>query len=176
MDLDVVLLSRIQFAFVITFHIIFPAFTIGLAAWLATIEGMSLATGNPVYRRVFDFWLRASRSRSDGGRLGHRHGVPVRHQLERAGREDRLDPGASARLRGVHRVSAGSTFFGVMLLGRNRVPPWLYLLACCMVTLGTMASSFWILANNSWMQVPVGHEIVDGEIIPRTGARSCSGR
>ena len=55
MDLDVVFLSRIQFAFVITFHIIFPAFTIGLAAWLATIEGMSLATGNPVYRRVFDF-------------------------------------------------------------------------------------------------------------------------
>ena len=58
MDLDVVLLSRIQFAFVITFHIIFPAFTIGLAAWLATIEGMCLATGNPVYRRLFDFWLR----------------------------------------------------------------------------------------------------------------------
>ena len=58
MDLDVVLLSRIQFAFVVTFHIIFPAFTIGLAAWLATIEGMSLATGNPVYRRLFDFWLK----------------------------------------------------------------------------------------------------------------------
>jgi cytochrome d ubiquinol oxidase subunit I len=59
-----------------------------------------------------------------------------------------------------------ATFFGVMLLGRNRVRPWFYLLACCMVTLGTMASSFWILANNSWMQVPVGHEIVDGKIIP----------
>jgi cytochrome bd ubiquinol oxidase subunit I len=58
MDLDVVLLSRIQFAFVVTFHIIFPAFTIGLAAWLATIEGMSLATGNPVYRPLFDFWLK----------------------------------------------------------------------------------------------------------------------
>ena len=58
MDLDPLLLSRIQFAFTISFHIIFPSFTIGLAAWLATIEGMWLATGNPVYRRVFDFWLK----------------------------------------------------------------------------------------------------------------------
>ena len=58
MDLDPVFLSRIQFAFVISFHIIFPAFTIGLAAWLATIEGARLATGNPLYRRVFDFWLK----------------------------------------------------------------------------------------------------------------------
>jgi cytochrome bd-type quinol oxidase subunit 1 len=58
MSLDPLLLSRIQFAFVASFHIIFPAFTIGLATWLATIEGMRLATGDPVYRRVFDFWLR----------------------------------------------------------------------------------------------------------------------
>jgi cytochrome d ubiquinol oxidase subunit I len=58
MLLDPIFLSRLQFAFVVSFHIIFPAFTIGLAAWLATIEGLHLATGNPVYRRVFDFWLR----------------------------------------------------------------------------------------------------------------------
>jgi len=58
MDLGPVLLSRIQFAFVVSFHIIFPAFTIGLAAWLATLEGTRLATGNAVYRRVFDFWLK----------------------------------------------------------------------------------------------------------------------
>src|SRR5262249_57383634 len=57
MELDPVLLSRVQFAFVISFHIIFPAFTIGLAAWLATLEGARLLTGNPVYRRIFDFWL-----------------------------------------------------------------------------------------------------------------------
>src|SRR5260370_12952042 len=57
MALDPLVLSRIEFAFVVSFHIILPAFTIGLAAWLATIEGMRLATGNPVYRRVFDFWL-----------------------------------------------------------------------------------------------------------------------
>ena len=58
MDFDPVFLSRLQFAFVIAFHIIFPAFTIGLAAWLATIEGARLATDNAVYRRVFDFWLK----------------------------------------------------------------------------------------------------------------------
>ena len=58
MVLDPLLLSRMQFAFVVSFHIIFPAFTIGLAAWLATIERMRLATGDPVYRRVFDFWLK----------------------------------------------------------------------------------------------------------------------
>jgi cytochrome d ubiquinol oxidase subunit I len=57
MELDPVLLSRLQFAFVISFHIIFPAFTIGLAAWLATLEGARLWTGNQLYRRVFDFWL-----------------------------------------------------------------------------------------------------------------------
>ena len=59
-----------------------------------------------------------------------------------------------------------ATFFGVMLLGRDRVSPRFYFFACCMVSLGTMFSSFWILANNSWMQVPIGHTIVDGKIIP----------
>jgi Cytochrome bd terminal oxidase subunit I len=58
LTLDSVFLSRLQFAFVVSFHIIFPAFTIGLAAWLAAIESVRLKTGNPVYRRVFDFWLR----------------------------------------------------------------------------------------------------------------------
>jgi cytochrome d ubiquinol oxidase subunit I len=167
MDLDVVLLSRIQFAFVVTFHIIFPAFTIGLAAWLATIEGMSLATGKPVYRRLFDFWLRVF-AVSFG--MGVVSGIVMDFQFgtnwsvlaEKTG-------SIQGPLLGYEAFTAfllEATFFGVMLLGRNRVPPWLYLLACCMVTLGTMASSFWILANNSWMQVPVGHEIVDGEIIP----------
>ena len=99
MDLDPVFLSRLQFAFVISFHIIFPAFTIGLAAWLATIEGARLATGNPLYRRVFDFWLKVfAVSFGMGVVTGDRDGVPVRHQLGRAGAEDRLDPGTAARL------------------------------------------------------------------------------
>jgi Cytochrome bd terminal oxidase subunit I/Cytochrome bd terminal oxidase subunit II len=59
-----------------------------------------------------------------------------------------------------------ATFFGVMLLGRDRAPPWFYFLSCCMVSIGTMLSSFWILCNNSWMQVPLGHVIVDGKFVP----------
>ena len=99
MELDPVLLSRIQFAFVISFHIIFPSFTIGLAAWLATIEGVRLATGKPIYRRVFDFWLKVfTLSFGMGVVTGDRHGLSVRHQLERAGRAQRADPGPAARL------------------------------------------------------------------------------
>ena len=168
MDLDPVLLSRIQFAFVISFHIIFPAFTIGLAAWLATIEGVRLATGNPLYRRVFDFWLKVfAVSFGMGVVTGHRHGVPVRHQLERAGRADRArsrgrcsatrpsPPSCSRRRSSASCCSAATA-----------CRPGFYFFACCMVSLGTMFSSFWILANNSWMQVPLGHTIVDGRIIP----------
>ena len=167
MDLDPVLLSRMQFAFVITFHIIFPAFTIGLAAWLATIEGMSLATGNPIYRRVFDFWLKIF-AVSFG--MGVVSGIVMAFQFgtnwsvlaERTG-------SIQGPLLGYEAFTAfvlEATFFGIVMFGRSRVPPWLYLFSCCMVALGTMGSSFWILANNSWMQVPVGHEIVDGKIIP----------
>jgi len=167
MDLDPVLLSRIQFAFVITFHIIFPAFTIGLAAWLATIEGMSLATGKPIYRRVFDFWLKVF-AVSFG--MGVVSGIVMAFQFgtnwsvlaERTG-------SIQGPLLGYEAFTAfllEATFFGIVMFGRSRVPPWFYLLSCCMVALGTTASSFWILANNSWMQVPVGHEVLDGKIIP----------
>ena len=58
MDLTPLLLSRIQFAFTVSFHIIFPSFTIGLAAWLTVLEGLRLATGRPAYRLVFEFWLK----------------------------------------------------------------------------------------------------------------------
>ena len=99
MDLDPVLLSRIQFAFVISFHIIFPAFTIGLAAWLATIEEMRLATGSPIYRRVFDFLAEGVRAvLRHGCGQRHRHGLPVWHQLERIGRAHRANPRPAARL------------------------------------------------------------------------------
>lgn len=167
MELDPVLLSRIQFAFVISFHIIFPAFTIGLAAWLATIEGMRLATGRQIYRRVFEFWLKVF-ALSFG--MGVVSGIVMAFQFgtnwsvlaERTG----AIQGPLLGYEGFTAFLLEATFFGVMLLGRERVPPWFYFLSCCMVALGTMASSFWIMANNSWMQVPVGHEIVDGKIVP----------
>jgi cytochrome bd-type quinol oxidase subunit 1 len=167
MDFDPVFLSRLQFGFVITFHIIFPSFTIGLGAWLATIEGARLATGNPIYRRVFDFWLKVF-ALSFG--MGVVTGIVMAFQFgtnwsvlaERTG-------SIQGPLLGYEAFTAfmlEATFFGVMLLGRDRVSPRVYFFACCMVSLGTMFSSFWILANNSWMQVPIGHSIVDGKIIP----------
>ena len=167
MDLDPLLLSRIQFGFVIAFHIIFPAFTIGLAAWLATIEGMRLATGDPVYRRVFDFWLKVF-ALSFG--MGVVTGIVMAFQFgtnwsvlsERTG-------SIQGPLLGYETFTGfllEATFFGVVLLGRERVPPWFYFVSCCMVSLGTMVSSFWILCNNSWMQVPLGHVMVDGKFVP----------
>ena len=99
MAFDPVLLSRIQFGFVVSFHIIFPAFTIGLAAWLATIEGMRLATGRGDLPPRVRFLAQDLRPVvRHGRRQRHRDGVPVRHQLERAGGTHRLDPGAAARL------------------------------------------------------------------------------
>lgn len=167
MEFDAVILSRIQFGFLISFHIVFPAFTIGLAAWLATLEGMRLFTGRTIYRRVFDFWLRIF-AVSFG--LGVVTGIVMAFQFgtnwgvlaERTG-------SIQGPLLGYEAFTAfmlEATFFGVMLLGRDRVSPHFYFFACCMVSLGTMFSSFWILANNSWMQVPLGHEIVDGKIVP----------
>jgi cytochrome d ubiquinol oxidase subunit I len=167
MGLDPVFLSRLQFGFVISFHIIFPAFTIGLAAWLATIEGARLATGNALYRRVFDFWLKVF-AVSFG--MGVVTGIVMAFQFGTNWSVLAQKTGSiQGPLLGYETFTAfllEATFFGVMLLGRDRVSPPFYLFACCMVSLGTMFSSFWILANNSWMQVPLGHTIVDGRIIP----------
>jgi cytochrome d ubiquinol oxidase subunit I len=167
MDLDPVLLSRIQFAFVVSFHIIFPAFTIGLAAWLAVLEGMHLATKQPIYRRVFDFWMKVF-AVSFG--MGVVTGIVMAFQFgtnwgvlaEKMGSIQ----GPLLGYEGFTAFMLEATFFGVMLLGRERVSPRFYFFACCMVTLGTMFSSFWIMANNSWMQVPVGYAIENGKIVP----------
>jgi cytochrome d ubiquinol oxidase subunit I len=167
MELDPIILSRVQFGFVISFHIIFPAFTLGLAAWLATIEGARLLSGNELYRRVFDFWLKIF-ALSFG--MGVVTGIVMAFQFgtnwsvlaEKMG-------SIQGPLLGYEAFTAfmlESTFFGVMLLGRKRVSPGFYFFACCMVSLGTMFSSFWILVNNSWMQVPLGYSVVDGKIIP----------
>jgi len=167
MEFDPVLLSRLQFAFLISFHIVFPAFTIGLAAWLATLEGARLATGHAIYRRVFDFWLKVF-ALSFG--MGVVTGIVMAFQFGTNWSELAKKAGSiQGPLLGYETFTAfllEATFFGVMLFGRERVSPRFYLFACCMVSLGTMFSSFWILANNSWMQVALGHTIVDGKIIP----------
>jgi cytochrome d ubiquinol oxidase subunit I len=167
MNLDPVFLSRLQFAFVISFHIIFPAFTIGLAAWLATIEGVHLTTGKAVYRRVFDFWLRIfglsfGMGVVSGIVMAFQFGTNWSQLSERTG----AIQGPLLGYEGFTAFLLEATFFGVLLLGRDRVPPWFYFFSACMVSIGTMFSSFWILCNNSWMQVPLGHAVVDGKIVP----------
>src|SRR5262249_37279476 len=182
MEFDPVFLSRLQFAFVITFHIIFPAFTIGLAAWLATIEGARLVTGNALYRRVFDFWLKVF-AVSFG--MGVVTGIVMAFQFGTnwSVLAQRTGP-IQGPLLGYEAFTAfmlEATFFGVMLLGRERVPPWLYFLACCMVSLGTMFSGSSPITAGCRCRSATPSSTAGS--FPRTGGRSradrscgCAGR
>ncbi len=167
MELDPLLLSRVQFAFTITFHIIFPSFTIGLAAWLATIEGLSILTARPVYRRLFDFWLKIF-GISFG--MGVVSGIVMAFQFGTNWSTLAAKGGAiQGPLLGYEAFTAfilEATFLGVVFFARNRIPPWAYFAACCMVALGTTFSAFWIMVNNSWMQVPLGYQEVGGRFVP----------
>jgi cytochrome d ubiquinol oxidase subunit I len=162
------LLSRIQFAFTISIHIIFPAFTVGLAAWLALLEALHLKTGNPVYRRLFDFWLRIF---AVAFGLGVVTGIVMGFQFGTNWSElsRRTGPiqGPLLAYESYTAFALEASFFGVLLFGRGRVPRWFYLFACVMVALGTTLSAFWILANNTFMQAPLGtHMDANGIFIP----------
>ena len=168
MDVTALLLSRLQFAFTVSFHIIFPAFTVGLAAWLTFLEATRMATGRPLYRRLFDFWLKIF---AVAFGLGVVTGIVMAFQFGTNWSELSLRTGPiQGPLLGYESFTAfalEASFFGVMIFGRSRVPSWLYLFACAMVTLGTSLSSFWIMVNNSWMQWPVGYELdTNGIFIP----------
>ncbi|MBW9116424.1 cytochrome ubiquinol oxidase subunit I [Rhizobium cauense] len=168
MEMTALFLSRLQFAFTISFHIIFPAFTVGLAAWLTFLEALSLWTGRPLYRRLFDFWLKIF---AVAFGLGVVTGIVMAFQFGTNWSELSLRTGPiQGPLLGYESFTAfalEASFFGVMMFGRSRVPRWLYLFACAMVTLGTSLSSFWIMVNNSWMQWPVGYEIdASGTFVP----------
>src|ERR1700682_5999460 len=144
-DVLALLLSRIQFAFTVSFHIIFPAFTIGLAAWLAFLEALNLATGRPVYRRLFDFW-RSIFAVAFG--LGVVSGIVMAFQFGTNWSElSRRTGDIQGPLLGYESFTAfalEASFFGVLIFGRSRVRPWFYMIACLMVALGTTLSSYWI--------------------------------
>ena len=167
LDIDPVAISRLQFAFTVSFHIIFPAFTIGLAAWLATLEGLSLVTGRPVFRRLFDFWLKVF---AIAFGLGVVSGLVMAFQFGTNWSElsTRAGPiqGPLLAYESFTAFLLEATFFGVLLFGREKVPRWAYFVSALMVALGTTFSAFWIMANNTWMQVPVGYELVDGSFVP----------
>jgi cytochrome d ubiquinol oxidase subunit I len=167
MDLTALLLSRIQFAFTITFHIIFPAFTIGLAAWLTTLEALHLRTGRPVYRTLFEFWLKIfgvafGMGVVSGVVMGFQFGTNWSVLSKMSGPIQ--GPLLSFETFWAFTLEAG--FFGVLIFGRNRVAPWFYLFSTAMVALGTALSAFWIMVNNTWMQVPLGYVVQNGRFVP----------
>ena len=165
--LDAFHLARVQFAFTVSFHIIFPAITIGLASYLAVLEGLWLKTKNPVWRSLYHFW---SKIFAVNFGMGVVSGLVMAYQFgtnwsgfsQFAG--SITGPLLTYEVLTAFFLEAG--FLGVMLFGWNRVGPGLHFFATCMVALGTIISTFWILASNSWMQTPQGFEIVDGQVVP----------
>lgn len=163
MELDPVFLSRLQFAWVIAFHILMPSFTVGLASFIAVLEGLHFATGRAIYLNISQFWIKIF-SVSFG--MGVVSGVVMPFQF---GTNWSRFSDATANVLGPLFAYEGLTaffleaaFLGVLLFGRKLVPPGAHFVAALMVAFGTLLSSFWILAANSWMQTPAGYEIIDG--------------
>src|ERR1700743_2447811 len=167
MDISALLLSRLQFAFTVSFHIIFPSSAIGVAAWLTVLEALHLATGRPAYRTVFEFWLKIF---GIAFGLGVVSGIVMAFQLGTNWSEfSRASGPVQGPLLAYETFTAfalEASFFGVLLFGRQRVAPWFYLFSTAMVALGTTFSAFWIMINNSWMQAPVGYAVENGAFVP----------
>jgi cytochrome d ubiquinol oxidase subunit I len=167
MDATALLLSRLQFAFTISFHIIFPSFSIGLAAWLTVLEALHLRTGRPVYRALFEFWLKIF---GVAFGLGVVSGIVMAFQFGTNWSElSRMSGPIQGPLLSYETFTAftlEASFFGILIFGRARVPPWFYLFSTAMVALGTTLSAFWIMANNTWMQVPTGYVVQNGIYVP----------
>jgi cytochrome d ubiquinol oxidase subunit I len=171
MELTALFLSRLQFAFTVSFHIIFPSFSIGVAAWLTVLEALHLATGRPAYRLVFEFWLKIF---GVAFGLGVVSGIVMAFEFGTNWSElSRVSGPIQGVLLSYETFTAfalEASFFGILLLGRSRVPPWFYLFSTAMVALGTSFSAFWIMINNSWMQVPVGYAVENGTFVPKDWA------
>ena len=172
MNLSALLLSRLQFAFTVSFHIIFPSFTIGLAAWLTVLEALYVASGRPVYRRIFEFWLKIFGVAFGQGVVS---GIVMAFQFGTNWSElSRLSGPIQGPLLSYETFTAfalEASFFGILLFGRSRVRPWFYLFSTAMVALGTTLSAFWIMVNNSWMQVPVGYVVEHGVYVATDWAK-----
>lgn len=160
MEFDPNFLSRIQFAFTISFHIVFPSFTIGLASWLAVVEALWLKTGNSVYQEIYKFWIKIFAVTFGMGVVS---GVVMSYQFGTnwSGFSDKVG-NVIGPLLGFEVLTAfflESSFLGIMLFGWNKVSPRMHFFATLIVAVGTLISAFWILAANSWMQTPAGYEM-----------------
>ncbi len=166
-QLDATLLARIQFAFTISFHIIFPAFTIGLSAYIATLEILWLRSGRQHYHLLARFWIKIfavsfAMGVVSGIVLSYQFGTNWSRFSEVTG--NTIGPLASYEVLTAFFLEA--SFLGILLFGENRVPPWLHVLSAILVAFGTALSAFWILAANSWMQTPAGFELRGGIAFP----------
>jgi cytochrome bd ubiquinol oxidase subunit I len=164
---DAVVLARAQFAFTMSFHIVFPAFSIGLASYLAVLEALWLWTGREVFINLFNYWLKIF---AVAFGMGVVSGIVMSYQFGTnwAAFADKAGP-IVGPLMGYEVLTAfflESGFLGVMLFGLKRVGPRLHFLATVMVAIGTLISAFWILSANSWMQTPAGYAVnADGQFV-----------
>ncbi|HZX22864.1 MAG TPA: cytochrome ubiquinol oxidase subunit I [Woeseiaceae bacterium] len=161
--MEALMLARIQFAFTISFHILFPAFTIGLASWLVMLEALWLKTGKPRYMSLYKFWLKIF-AVSFG--MGVVSGIVMSFQFgSNWSRFSEATGNVLGPVIGYEVLTAfflEATFLGIMLFGANRVGKGLHFFSTCMVAIGTLISAFWILSANSWMHTPAGFRLEDG--------------
>tara|TARA_B100000519_G_scaffold200035_1_gene212389 strand:+ start:536 stop:1903 length:1368 start_codon:yes stop_codon:yes gene_type:complete len=162
---DALLLSRLQFALNISFHILFPTITIALGWFLFYFKLRSNLSGHPVWMRIYRFWVRVfaltfALGVVSGVTMSFQFGTNWPGFMEKAGN-------IAGPLLGYEVLTAfflEATFLGIMLFGMRRVPNWLHTLATFVVAAGTTLSAFWILSLNSWLHTPQGHEVIDGVI------------
>jgi cytochrome d ubiquinol oxidase subunit I len=167
MTLDPLILSRLQFSWVIAWHILLPALTVGLASFIALLEGLNFFTGKTVWLRISTFWTRIF---AVAFGMGVVSGVVMPFQF---GTNWSRFSDATANIlspmlayEGLTAFTLEAGFLGVLLFGRNLVPRWAHFGAALLVAAGTLISTFWILVTNSWMQTPAGYRIADGTFYP----------
>jgi len=168
---DALFLARLQFAFTVSFHFIFPAFSIGLASYLMVLEGLWLKTGKGVYANLYRYWLKIF---AVAFAMGVVSGIVMSYQFgtnwsvfsDKAG--PIIGPLMAYEVLTAFFLEAG--FLGVMLFGMKKVGKGLHFFATSMVAIGTFISAFWILSVNSWMQTPTGHTFNEqGQFVPAAG-------
>ena len=165
MEFDAALFSRLQFAFTIGFHILFPTLTIGLGGFLVLVEALWLKTGDPVYEQLYKFWTKVfalafGMGVVTGVVLSYEVGTNWSRFADVTGNV--IGPLFIYEVLSAFFLEAG--FVGIMLFGWNRVSPRMHLFATFMVSFGTLVSAFWIIAANSFMQTPAGFRVEGGRL------------
>jgi cytochrome d ubiquinol oxidase subunit I len=167
--MDALFLSRIQFAFTIAYHILFPALNIGLGCYLFCLEWKWFKTRNPIYKSQHDFWLKIFSLSFGVGvvtgvMMAYQFGTNWAHFIRVTG--NIVGPLMAYEILTAFFLEAG--FLGIMLFGRNRVSEKMYLFANGIVCFGTILSAFWIIAVNSWMHTPAGYRLEHGIFYPES--------